>query len=73
LHDSITAERQGVPALGVMTTRFVSAAEMMRRVLGMPDYKFAVIGHPISNASDEQLAAYARVTVEQARRLLLRT
>jgi len=34
-----------------MTTRFVSAAEMMCRVLGMPDYKFAVIGHPISNAS----------------------
>jgi hypothetical protein len=54
-----------------MTERFVSAAEMMRRVLGMPDYKFAVIGHPISNASDEQLAAYARATVEQARRLLL--
>jgi hypothetical protein len=56
-----------------MTERFVSAAEMMRRVLGMPDYKFAVIGHPISNASDEQLAEYARVTVEQARGLLLRT
>ena len=43
--------------------RFVSAAEMMCRVLGMPDYKFAVIGHPISNASDEQLAEYARATV----------
>ena len=55
-----------------MTTRFVSAAEMMCRVLGMPDYKFAVIGHPISNASDEQLADYARGTIEQARRLLLR-
>jgi hypothetical protein len=55
-----------------MTERFVSAAEMMRRVLGMPACKFAVIGHPISNASDEQLADYARATVEQARRLLLR-
>jgi len=55
-----------------MTARFVSAAEMMAKVLGMPDYKFAVIGHPISNASDEQLAEYARATVEQARGLLLR-
>jgi hypothetical protein len=55
-----------------MTERFVSAAEMMCRVLGMPGYKFAVIGHPISNASEEQLAAYARVTAEQARGLLLR-
>jgi hypothetical protein len=56
-----------------MTERFVSAAEMMCRVLGMPGYKFAVIGHPISNASDRQLAAYARATVEQARHLLLQT
>jgi hypothetical protein len=55
-----------------MTARFVSAAEMMCRVLGMPDYKFAVIGHPISNASDAQLADYARATIVQARQLLLR-
>ena len=55
-----------------MTTQFVSAAELMCRVLGMPDYKFVVIDHPISSASDETLAAYARATIEQARRLLLR-
>jgi hypothetical protein len=58
--------------MGVMTARFASAAEMMRRVLGMPGYEFAVIGHPISSASDEQLAEYARATIVQARRLLLR-
>jgi hypothetical protein len=56
-----------------MTERFVSAAEMMCRVLGMPDYKFAVVGHPISNASEQQLADYARATIAQARRLLLQT
>jgi len=55
-----------------MTARFASGAEMMCRVLGMPDYKFAIIGHPISSASDEQLAQYARATAEQARHLLLR-
>jgi hypothetical protein len=71
LHDAITAERQGVPAIGVMTTRFVSAAEMMCRVLGMPNYKFVVIGHPISSASQEMLALYARATIGQARQLLL--
>jgi hypothetical protein len=65
------AERQGVPAIGVMTTRFASAAELMARVLGMPDYRFVVIEHPISSASDETLDAYARATIEQARHLLL--
>jgi hypothetical protein len=54
-----------------MTKNFVSAAELMCRVLGMPDYKFAVIGHPISSASDEQLSEYARATIDQARKLLL--
>jgi hypothetical protein len=67
------SERQGVPAIGVMTSRFVSAAELMCHVLGVPDYKFAVIGHPISSASDERLAEYARATIEQARQMLLRS
>lgn len=55
-----------------MTTRFASAAELMSKVLGMPGYKFVTIGHPISSASDEQLADYARSTIEQAKQLLLR-
>ena len=57
--------------MGVMTKNFVSAAELMCRVLGMPEYKFAIIGHPISSASDEQLAEYAHASIDQARKLLL--
>lgn len=60
-----------MPAIGVMTSSFVSAAEMMRRVLGMPDYRFVTIGHPISSASEAELWDYARATIEQARDLLL--
>ena len=55
-----------------MTSRFVSAAELMCKVLGMPDYRFATIEHPISSASAAQLADYARVTIEQARHLLIK-
>jgi len=54
-----------------MTSRFVSAAELMCRVLGMPNYQFAVIDHPLSSASDADLAHYARATLEQARHLLM--
>jgi hypothetical protein len=53
-----------------MTAQFVSAAELMSRVLGMPDYRFAVIDHPVSSATDADLALRARVTIEQARGLL---
>lgn len=55
-----------------MTERFTSAAALMCKVLGMPDYKFAVIGHPISSASDELLADYARATIQQMKVMLLK-
>ena len=48
-----------------MTARFVSAAEMMSRVLGMPDYRFARIGHPVSSATEDGLKAMARMAIEQ--------
>jgi hypothetical protein len=69
----VTAEREGVPAVGVMTTRFVSAAEMMGKVLGMPGYEFATIEHPVSSASDAELLARARAAIGQGVRLLVRS
>ena len=68
----MTAERLGVPAFSVMTTRFVSAAEMMSRVLGMPDYAFATIGHPVSSATDDELRAMAKLAIDQGCKMLLR-
>jgi hypothetical protein len=57
--------------MAVMTTRFVTAAEMMARVLGFPGYEFAVIAHPISSAGDDTLREMAAAASAQARRLLL--
>jgi hypothetical protein len=53
-----------------MTTRFVSAAQLMSRVLGMPDYKFAIIEHPVSSATDDELRQRAMATITQAIDLL---
>ena len=55
-----------------MTTRFESAAEMMSRVLGMPDYAFARIGHPVSSATDDELRAMAKLAIDQGCKMLLR-
>ena len=54
-----------------MTERFVSAAEMMSRVLGMPGYAFSTIEHPVSSATDAELAARARAAIEQGCKLLV--
>ena len=57
--------------MAVMTTRFVSAAELMARVLGFPGYAFAVIPHPVSSASDEELRRAAEAAADRALALLV--
>jgi len=54
-----------------MTERFVSAAETMSRVLGMPGYAFSTIAHPVSSASDAEFAQRARAAIEQGAKLLV--
>lgn len=73
MHDAVSSERAGTPALGVMTSRFVSAAQLMSNVLGAPGYKFAVIDHPVSSASDTELANKAKKVVELIDELILRS
>ena len=62
-----------MPSVGVMTTKFVSAAELMARVLGADGYEFAVTDHPFSSASNEELARRAKQVVEQSTNLLLQS
>ena len=45
----------------------------MCRVLGMPDYRFAMIGHPVSSATDDGLEAMARMAIEQGRSMIVRS
>jgi hypothetical protein len=71
LHDALAGERLGIPSVGVMTSQFVSAAELMARVLGAEGYPFVVIDHPISSATPEQLAERARRAVAESVALLL--
>jgi hypothetical protein len=55
----------------VMTERFVNAAELMPRVLERPGYRFVVIPHPVSSATDDDLCDMARIAADGVRRLLL--
>ena len=72
MHDAIVGERLGLPSVGIMTSSFVSAADMMARALGAEGYRYVVIDHPISSASPDALAERARKAVSEAVTLLLR-
>lgn len=64
-------EKIGKPSVGIMTTKFVSAAELMARVLGADGFPFVVIDHPISSASRELLDNWARQAARESMDLLI--
>ena len=66
------AEQLGIPAFAIMTSKFVSAAELMSRALGAENYPFAVIDHPISSASEHYLAHQAVQVANTGVSLLMR-
>ena len=70
MHDAIAAETRGIPAVAVMTDRFVPSARAVAELNGLPDYPFVVIGHPIANDGDEELRRKAEAVVTQIAALL---
>ena len=54
-----------------MTTKFISAAELMAKVLGADGYPFVVIDHPISSATGETLDTWAREAAQESMDLLI--
>ena len=73
MHDAISAEKLGIPAVGVMTHRFLPTARTMATFLGFADYPVVSIEHPISNNTEAENRHHAELVLEQAVKLLLVT
>ena len=73
MHDSIKSEQLGIPSISIMTSKFVSAAEMMSRALGAEEYPFVIINHPISSASKDELIIQASIALKEGVNLILRS
>jgi hypothetical protein len=73
VHDAISAEKLGIPAVGVMTHRFVPTARTMARFLGFADYPVASIEHPISNNTESENQRHADEILQQVVDLLVMT
>ena len=56
----------------MITDRFTQTARVMAQVLGLPDYPFAVIPHPISHNDDALLRAKAEEAIRQCVPILLK-
>jgi hypothetical protein len=53
-----------------MTDRFERSARVVAELNGLPDYPFAVIGHPVANDSDAALRLKAEAAVKRIVALL---
>jgi hypothetical protein len=66
VHDAISVERFGVPAAAVVTDQFTGTARVMADFLGLANYPVAVIAHPLSNNSDDEIRAKAELSAYQS-------
>ena len=65
MHDAINLEALGVPTAVVITTEFVREAKMQRAALGMTGLIPAVIQHPLSSLTEEEIKARATAVLPQ--------
>ncbi len=64
MHDGISFEQLGKPALVICTHPFEKTGRNIARALGLADYPFAMVDHPIGSRTLDEL----RVRAEDAYR-----
>ena len=64
--DAINFEKQGIPAVAVVTEPFIETAKAVAELNGMPGYPFVVVPHPFGSLDVAMVharadAAFARI------------
>ena len=70
MHDGISFEQLGKPALVICTHPFEATGRNIARALGLADYLFALVEHPIGSRTLPELKARAQAAFEQGAPML---
>ena len=70
MHDGISFEQLGKPALVICTHPFEPTGRNIARALGVADYPFALVEHPIGSRTLPELKERAQAAFEQGVALL---
>ena len=57
--DSILLEKEGIPAISIVTDAFVETGNIMASNWGVPGFRFLSVPHPVANLNDEELGQRA--------------
>jgi hypothetical protein len=68
--DVILMEKRGIPAAAICTDALRMSANAMAVIQGAPDYRFAVVPHPVSSLDADGIAAHARLAAPQVLEIL---
>ncbi len=66
MHDGISFEQLGKRAAVVCTEPFEVTARNIARMLGLPDYPFIMVEHPIGSRTTKEIKILAEAAYKQA-------
>ena len=72
MHDGIEMEIRGIPAAVVCTAPFENMGRSTARIRGLPEYPFAIMGHPVGRLDGSGLENRVAEAIEPVQSLLLR-
>jgi hypothetical protein len=71
MHDGITLEKMGVPTAVICTEPFLTSADAMAKLGGIPDYPYVILPHPLGSLPDDRLRERAAQAAPDVLRILL--
>ena len=71
MHDGITFEQSGKRAVVLCTKPFEVTAKNIARMMGVPDYPFTLLEHPLGSKTLDEVKTLAQVAYEQSLPILL--
>ena len=70
MHDGITLEQLGVRTVVLCTQPFEVTGNNIARVMGIPDYPFVVLDHPLGSINQAAIEKRAASAFEQGIKIL---
>ena len=70
MHDSISFEQLGKPGLAICTMPFRTNVRKLARVMGLPNFPFILVDHPLGSRTAEEIKGRAEEAYRQALAIL---
>ena len=71
MHDGIEMEKFGIPTATMITNVFNNTAKAMAKMMGVPEFTYAVVQHPLSSLTADEIKERALEAAPQVKRILL--